>query len=142
MLESTLSHLGAELKDFTNSKLSLDDLNDPNLFTKPIKFIDLVCGVDLKKETVTYERIKNFQKLRNQIVHQNSRIKGKTEKSLKDRADGLKNMFPGIEVNEDTWDFYITESTLIEELVGVVEAFIKLAISEIEKKVFVVQTAI
>lgn len=45
-----------------------------------------------------------------------------------------------IEINEDSWDFHITESSLIEELVDVVDAFIAVAIEDIEKQVFIVQS--
>ncbi|MFA0434578.1 hypothetical protein AB4514_22380, partial [Vibrio cyclitrophicus] len=140
LLESTLSHLTTEIKNCTNSKLALQDLNDNNIIRKSIKFIDLICSVDLKNEKKLYDRICEFQQLRNQIVHQNSRVKGQDEKSLKKNAIALKATFPMIEINEDSWDFHITESSLIEELVNVVDAFIAVAIEDIEKQVFIVQS--
>ncbi|HAS6630804.1 hypothetical protein P3377_23905 [Vibrio parahaemolyticus] len=59
---------------------------------------------------------------------------------MKKNAIALKATFPMIEINEDSWDFHITESSLIEELVDVVDAFIAVAIEDIEKQVFIVQS--
>ncbi|HAS6630803.1 hypothetical protein P3377_23910 [Vibrio parahaemolyticus] len=65
LLESTLSHLTTEIKNCTNSRLALQDLNDNNIIRKSIKFIDLICSVDLKNEKKLYDRICEFQQLRN-----------------------------------------------------------------------------
>ena len=59
---------------------------------------------------------------------------------MKKNAIALKATFPIIEINEDSWDFHITESSLIEELVDVVDAFITVAIEDVEKQVFIVQS--
>jgi len=138
LLESSLSHLSAEIKSSTGSKLILEDLKGTNLIGKPIRYIELTCDVDLKGEKKLYDRICEYQQLRNQIVHSNSRVKGNDPASLKKSAVALKATFSGILINEDTWSFHITDSTLIDELAEVVESFINVAISKIESKMFVV----
>ena len=67
LLESSLSHLSEEIKSCTNSKLSLKDLSDNNLIRKSIRYIELTCNIDLKKEKQLYDRICEYQQLRNQI---------------------------------------------------------------------------
>ena len=140
LLESSLSHLSAEIKSCTNSKLILQDLSDNNLIRKSIRYIELTCGIDLKKEKKLYDRICNYQQLRNQIVHKNSRVKGNTPKELKKNAKALEVTFSGIEINYDSWDFHITDNSLIKELVDVVAEFLSIAINKVNSQVFVVET--
>jgi len=140
LLESSLSHLSEEIKNCTNSKLSLKDLSDNNLIRKSIRYIELTCDIDLKKEKKLYDRICEFQQLRNQIVHSNSRVKGNNSSALAKNAKALKATFPGIEINSDSWDFHITDNLLIKELVEVVGNFLGIAISKVNDQTFVVET--
>lgn len=140
LLESSLSHLSTEIKNCTNSKFSLQDLSDNNLIRKSIRYIELTCDVDLKKEKKLYDRICEYQQLRNQIVHQNSRVKGNTQADLTKTAKALEATFSGIKINYESWDFHITDNSLIKELVEVVEQFLGLAISKVNSQVFVVET--
>jgi len=139
LLESSLSHLSDEIKKCTNSKLRLHDLSDNNIIRKSIKYIELTCDVDLKKEKNLYDRICEYQQLRNQIVHQNSKIKGDTHEALVRNAKVLKIKFPTININSDTWDFHITDDVLIKELVDIVGKFLNMAIDEVNSKIFVVE---
>ena len=50
LLESTLSHLSAEIRNSTSSKLLLEDLKDNNLIRKSLRYIHLTCDIDLKRE--------------------------------------------------------------------------------------------
>jgi len=140
LLESSLSHLSAEIKSCTNSKLILQDLSDNNLIRKSIRYIELTCGIDLKKEKKLYDRICNYQQLRNQIVHKNSRVKGNTPKELKKNAKALEVTFSGIEINYESWDFHVTNNSLIKELVCVVEEFLFIAINKVNSQIFLVET--
>ncbi|WP_421288277.1 hypothetical protein [Aeromonas veronii] len=139
LLESSLSHLSDEIKKCTNSKLTLHDLSDKNIIRKSIKYIELTCGIDLKKEKNLYDRICEYQQLRNQIVHQNSKIKGDTHEALVKNAKVLKIKFPTININSDTWDFHITDDVLIKELVDIVGKFLNVAIDEVNSQIFVVE---
>ncbi len=93
LLESSLSHLSSEIKTSTNSKLSLQDLSDNNLIRKSIRYIELTCDIDLKKEKKLYDRICEYQQLRNQIVHQNSKVRGNTPEALAKNAKALEVTF-------------------------------------------------
>lgn len=139
LLESSLSHLSSEIKYSANSKLSLQDLSDNNLIRKSIRYIELTCDIDLKKEKKLYDRICDFQHLRNQIVHQNSKVKGNTLEALTKNAKALEVTFPGIKINTESWDFHITDNSLIKELVDVVGNFLEVAINEVNSQVFVVE---
>ncbi|MFB2778032.1 hypothetical protein ACE017_02605 [Shewanella mangrovisoli] len=140
LLESSLSHLSNEIKVSTNGKLSLQDLSDNNLIRKSIRYIELTCDIDLKKEKKLYDRICEYQQLRNQIVHQNSKVKGNTPEVLAKNAKALEVTFPGININTESWDFHITDNSLIKELVDVVDNFLGVAINEVNSQVFVVET--
>jgi len=140
LLESSLSHLSAEIKNCTNSKLMLQDLNDKNIIRKSIRYIELTCDVDLKKEKKLYDRVCEYQQLRNQIVHQNSRVKGNCPNELAKNAKALEVTFSGIEINKESWDFHIMDNNLIKELIDVVERFVGIAISQVETQVFIVET--
>lgn len=140
LLESSLSHLSREIKNCTNTKLSLQDLSDNNLIRKSMRYIELTCDIDLKQEKKLYDRICEYQQLRNQIVHQNSRVKGNTPEALAKNAKILEVIFPGIKINSDSWDFHITDNRLVKELVDVVESFLVLAINQVNAQVFVVET--
>ncbi|MEM6250858.1 hypothetical protein [Shewanella vaxholmensis] len=139
LLESSLSHLSDEIRNFTNSKLLLQDLNDNNLIGKSIKYINLICDIDLKKEKRLYDRICEFQQLRNQIVHQNSRVKGNTPEALAKNAKALEVTFSGIKINYKSWDFHVTDNTLIKELVDVVDEFLCIAIKKVNSQIFIVE---
>tara|TARA_R110001583_G_scaffold194365_1_gene365096 strand:- start:1306 stop:1998 length:693 start_codon:yes stop_codon:yes gene_type:complete len=139
LLESSLSHLSAEIKNCTNSKLSLQDLSDNNLIRKSIRYIELTCDIDLKKEKKLYDRICQYQQLRNQIVHSNSRVKGNTPEALAKNAKALEVTFSGIEINYESWDFHVTDNSLIKELVDVVDKFLGIAISKVDSQIFVVE---
>ena len=140
LLESSLSHLSEEIKSCTNSKLSLKDLSDNNLIRKSIRYIELTCNIDLKKEKQLYDRICEYQQLRNQIVHSNSRVKGNNPTAMEKNAKALEVTFSGIEINYDSWDFHITDNTLITELVEVVDKFLGIAISKVNSQTFVVES--
>ena len=142
LLESSLSHLSAEIKNCTNSKLLLNDLSDNNLIRKSIRYIELTCDIDLKKEKKLYDRICEYQQLRNQIVHQNSRVKGNTPEALVKNAKALEVTFSGIEINSESWDFHVTDNSLIKELVDVVEAFLNIAINKVNAQIFVVEKGV
>ncbi|MFV7643123.1 hypothetical protein ACNPK3_21690 [Shewanella algae] len=139
LLESSLSHLCSEIKDCTNSKLSLKDLSDNNLIRKSIRYIELTCDIDLKNEKNLYDRICEYQQLRNQIVHQNSKVKGSTPEALVKSSKALEATFPGISINKESWDFHITDNSLIKELVDVVENFLGIAISKVKSQIFIVE---
>lgn len=140
LLESSLSHLSAEIQKCTESKLNLQDLNDNNLIKKSIRYIELTCDIDLKKEKELYDRLCEYQQLRNQIVHQNSRVKGNTTESLTKNAKALKVTFSGIEINYESWDFHITDNLLITELLDIINEFLGIAINMVNSKIFVVET--
>lgn len=142
LLESSLSHLCAEIMNCTNSKLKLQDLNDNNLIRKSIRYIELTCDIDLKQEKKLYDRICEYQQLRNQIVHKNSKVKGNTPKDLAKNSKALAVTFPGIHINHDSWDFHITDNSLIKELVNIVDNFLELATNQVNSQVFVVEDEI
>jgi hypothetical protein len=140
LLESSLSHLSTEIKNCTNSKLLLQDLSDNNLVRKSIRYIELTCDIDLKKEKRLYDRICEYQQLRNQIVHQNSRVKGNNPEALAKNAKALKATFSGVEINYESWDFHVTDNSLIEELVDTVDKFLNIAINKVSSQIFIVET--
>lgn len=100
----------------------------------------MTCDIDLKKEKILYDRICEYQQLRNQIVHQNSRVKGNTPDALIKAAKALEATFSGIQINYESWYFNVTNNSLIKELVEVVEKFLGLAISKVNSQVFIVET--
>lgn len=139
LLESSFSNLCSEINEFTNSRLIVKDLSDNNLIRKSLKYIELICDVDLKKEKKLYDRICEYQQLRNQIVHQNSKVKGNSIEALAKNAKILSISFSGIEINGNSWEFHILSNDLIIELVQIVEDFIYIAIEKIESQVFLLE---
>jgi len=59
---------------------------------------------------------------------------------MEKNAKALEVTFSGIEINYDSWDFHITDNTLITELVEVVDKFLGIAISKVNSQTFVVES--
>lgn len=140
--ESTLNKICVELNSNVKSKLDHENLNDRNAAKKFLLYLNLIADIDYLKDKKSHDRITEFQKLRNQIAHQNSTIKGKSEQDKKKNAIALKATFNRTEnaiiVNEVTWDFYVDSISLVVEFIQVVRDYLFDIINMLEEKIFLI----
>lgn len=145
--ESTLNQICNEVANGANAKLSHEHLKDKNISKKFLTYLELIGGINYLEEKKLYDRIVNFQSLRNQIVHQNSKVKGDTDTAKKNNANKMNIMFNfgiedendyNIEINSKTWDFHIKNDVLVNEFLDLIETYLKSLINTLEKQVFIV----
>lgn len=136
VLESSLNQICLELRTQTSSKLSLKDLAGGDIIKKSISFIKLIADVDFTGKKKLLERVSEFQKLRNDIVHRNSLIKGASKKDRENAAKILKRQFRSLVVDEETWNFHMEDDQNITEFMEISKNFILFVINDINSKIF------
>jgi hypothetical protein len=145
--ESTLNKICIQVNSNVKSKLDHESLKDRNVSKKFLTYLNIVADIDFQKDKRSYDRIREFQNLRNQIAHENSTVKGNNNRDRKKNSIALLVTFNrnceniserNIIVNEETWDFYVNKTDLIIEFIDVVKKYLFGLIEELESKIFIV----
>jgi len=145
--ESTLNKICIQVNSKVKSKLDHEILKDRNVSKKFLTYLNIIADIDFQKDKASYDRICEFQSLRNQIAHSNSTVKGKNINDKKKNANALlvtfnrgcaENEEKNIIVNEQTWDFYVNKIDLIVEFIQVVKEYLYSLINDLESKTFIV----
>ncbi|QNF18419.1 hypothetical protein FT669_17530 [Aeromonas jandaei] len=132
-LESNLSNICLQIESQTSSKLQLGHIKDNNISNKSMIYLSITCDINTHEFKYETDRIKNFQKLRNAIVHQ-----GSTFKNEKERVS-ITTMFPQIETDEH--NFYISSNELLDEFIKCIKYYFKILFIELMSKEFLVKKA-
>lgn len=130
-LESNLSNICLQIESQTSSKLQLDHIKDNNISNKSMTYLSITCDFNTHEFKHETDRIKNFQKLRNAIVHQNSTFKNERERI------SITTMFPQIETDEQ--NFYISSNELLDEFLKCIIDYFKVIFIELMNKKFLVK---
>ena len=136
-LENSLYKICSEIQIETNSPLSYKDLSGNNIIKKSKYYLQITSGIEFTEANKLWDRITQFQKLRNDIVHQNSTISGSDEAVREKNEKNLKNMFPEIKIEES--DFVLKDCSLPIEFIDLISDFLKFIYEKIESIPFLVK---
>ncbi|WP_291136540.1 hypothetical protein [Flavobacterium sp. UBA7663] len=81
-------------KNYYNLKLDIDDLSGNNYINKTKLYLEKVIVLDLSSLNSLWNKITKYQKIRNKIVHSNSRFNKSDKETIKEL-----NKMDGIEIN-------------------------------------------
>lgn len=138
VLESSLSQLCHEVTEMTKSKFTHERLAGKNLIGKSIDYLQLTSSLDFTKIEGVWAKIGRYQGIRNQIVHQNSRLKKDKTGSTAAEQEKLKKLFKDIEFSSDGDRFYILDKKIVIEFLDSTEKLMNVLYQEIECKTFLV----
>ena len=130
LLENNINSLCEIIELESTLEIKLKDLAGSNIIDKGRLFLIKIGGVDFEKIDKEWFRIKDFQKLRNLIVHNNAQMRN-TEKDYK-----LMRKFKEINtynINIEK-DFHITDISIVYEFLGLIENFINSILNQIEER--------
>lgn len=130
LLETNINSLCGIIQEETNFAIELSDLSGFNIIDKAKRFLSKVANINFEKINKKWNRITDFQKLRNLIVHNNAQMKN-PEKDC-----NLIRKFGGVNISGIGNDFYITDISLVYEFLELIEKFIVSILEQIEDRKF------
>lgn len=133
ILEVCLNDICELIIKETGFHFTLDEITGRDYILKSRLFLERVCGVNFKKVDQEWQSIKEYQKIRNFIVHDNSRCNlKKVDAGLKRK---LRNSGYLIE-NGEYLTFYINKSDIVELFLKTIEQFLKKLITQLHETEF------
>ncbi|MDD2287799.1 MAG: hypothetical protein PHH10_09010 [Dysgonamonadaceae bacterium] len=130
LLENNINSLCEIIQVRTNFVIELRDLAGFNIIDKGRRFLIKIANIDFEKNDKEWIRIKDFQKLRNLIVHNNAQMKNR------EQYHNLIAKFEGINTYSTAKDFYITDISLVYKFLELIEKFIVNISDQIEDRKF------
>ena len=128
LLENNINSLCEIIQAETNLVIGFRDLAGFSVIEKGKIFLNKIANIDFERIAKEWSWIKDYQKLRNLIVHNNIQMKD-LEQDIK-----LMSRLKNIRVIEK--DFYITDISLVYEFLGLIEKFIISISDQIEDRKF------
>lgn len=120
-------------RGFSNIKVS--DLAGENYIEKSRKYLNVVAGIHLEEADKNWQRIKQIQKVRNAIAHNDSNIK--TDKNKDIDKQELYNQLQNdirIKLNVNTGSFYISDKAYLLDTIELVSMYIDFVIKELSAR--------
>jgi hypothetical protein len=136
-LENTLYNICLIIQLETGSPLSYKNLAGNNIIKKSKDYLQIVAGIQFEQVNKPWDRITQFQKLRNDIVHQNSTISGNDESTKRQNETKLRRMFSKIEFDGD--DFFLKDSSVPLEFIDLIDKFLQFIYEKVESTSFLVK---
>jgi len=134
ILENSLTNLCNLVRQSTRNRFALNNLGNRDLIGAGVEYLTLTTDLEFESIQTVYPDIKNFQKLRNIIIHQNSCYKDENE------MNKLNNLFPNkLDFDTENKRFHITGNELVNNHLNRVKEFINILISHNINKTFLIQ---
>lgn len=120
-------------RGFTNVKVG--DLSGSNYIEKSRKYLSIVAEINMDKTDKDWQKIKQIQKVRNAIAHNDSNIK--TDKNKELEKQELYNYLKQdirVELNEKLGTFYIKEKEYLYEVIELIENYLNVVIKDLSER--------
>ena len=120
-MEAKLIHIINLLDDFLELKIKLFDLAGNNTIDKCHKYFSKVANINLELLKNEFDKIKDFQKIRNLIVHNDSNVKKRRDKKIEEQS--MYNYIigePRIKLDTFSGYFIINDYKYIDEFLDIV----------------------
>ena len=133
ILEVCLNDICELIIKETGFHFTLDEISGRDYILKSRLFLERVCGVDFKEVDQEWKSIKEYQKIRNFIVHDNSKCEiKKVDAGLKRKISKSGYLIE----NGDYLIFYINKSDIVELFLITIEQFLKKLIFQLNDTEF------
>ncbi len=131
-----------QYRGFTTLKVK--DLAGNNYIEKSRIYFDKVAEINLEPVSNEWRRIKEFQKIRNAIVHNNSRITFSNDSSIdKSTLFQILKKYKHVVIDNETGRFYICDKEFVLSIIKQVMNYLDFIISTLsEKKVIARNTTL
>ncbi len=137
MLEYTLREICERIIQETKTPITLEDLTGGNYIQKSKDFLLKIALIKFEKIEKEWINITRVQKIRNVIVHENSRFFTTSSPASNDHKFlKLLGEFEGIEIDRDSGYFFIVDSKVLDNFIQTVEAFLLSIMQQVEEKEF------
>lgn len=126
LFESSFNRICKYAQKEKGIKLSLEDINGHGIIEKCKKYIEKVIETDLNSLNENWIKLKNYNKIRNLIVHNSANFKkDKSKPSEEQDLYPLLNTSPSIAFkNEKLGTFYIQDNKFIIEFCDIALKFL------------------
>ncbi|RKD89670.1 hypothetical protein [Mangrovibacterium diazotrophicum] len=117
------------------SNIKVNDLAGGNYIEKSRKYLNVVAELNLDETEKIWQKIKQIQKVRNAIAHNNSNIK-----TDKNREISKQDLFPilsrdkRIVLNENIGSFFIAEKDYLFEVIDLVSKYLEYVIEKLSHR--------
>jgi len=125
--ENALYNICTNIQSDIGANFSYKDLFGNNIIKKSKYYLELTTAINFEEANKNWDRITQFQKLRNYIIHQNSTIADKDQIKF-------NNMFPTIEIVDD--NFFIKDHSLAFEFLDVISEFLNFIYGKVHSTSF------
>ncbi len=124
-LENRLTVLCSRIHESKKFKIKASDLRGENIIEKSRQYLSLVIGLDLDSLNNEWTILKDYIKIRNCIVHNNSRVFNEKDKMQQKEQELYKTMskYPSLRV-EDYGLFYITDDKFLHDVVAIHKTYL------------------
>lgn len=125
------------------SNVKVNDLAGSNYIEKSRKYLKIVAELNLDDSENDWQKIKQIQKVRNAIAHNDSNIK--TEKNRELEKQELYTILKNdtrIELNESIGSFYIKDKEFIFEVIELITKYLNFVISNLASRKVVAKNTI
>jgi hypothetical protein len=133
--EGDLKNICNRIQTFKKHRAGINDIAGQNYIEKSKTYLTKIVGMNLDKFNKEWEIISNYQKVRNQIAHNNSMIELEDEKPQlkRSKAYRLIDENPHFSLDKTTGDFHIKDINYLKEFCNAAEKYISAIIEQIEK---------
>lgn len=123
--EFSLKNLCTSLSKYWQYKIQLDDLDGRNYIEKSKKYLILIANLDLTDIDSIWQEITKFQKIRNNIVHNNSNIIRQKDKPLeKQLLYPIVNSNRYLKLNIEKGTFIIENNQFLLDMLDLIEKYL------------------
>jgi len=117
------------------SRVSVTDLSGNNYIEKSRKYLKLVSELDLSEADIVWQRIRQIQKMRNLIAHNESNIWIDKNSDLnKQDLYIIISQDERIEFNSSNGDFYIRDKAFLVDAIQLVQDYLNVLIDKLSQR--------
>lgn len=117
------------------SNVKVNDLAGGNYIEKSRKYLSVVADLNLDETETDWQKIKQIQKVRNAIAHNDSSIKTDKNKELnKQELYSYLKKDNRVELNENIGTFYIKDKEYLYEVIDLINSYLNFVISKLSTR--------
>jgi hypothetical protein len=133
IFESHITQIGKASQKLSKSKLGYRDIHAQSDIDKVKTYLEKYLEIDLSEFDTTWSKIKDFQKIRNRIAHNQSSLEAIQEKDLRWYNEYLKkdNRFS---FDEETLSFHIKNTSYLIDFCDESQTYILGILSKLSEK--------
>jgi len=133
LLENKLNSLCDIIQKETELVIGVNEIVGSNIIQRARKYLVKFADIDFSKVENEWQRIADFQKLRNVIVHNNSQIEISNSNKDDNSTIKLLNKFKGVEIDKQDGIFLMTKIEILYEFQTIIEKFISMIIGQLSE---------